>query len=137
MTPTDPEAQSIRRLIAMFALTGFATSLIIRVTDPLVAVIADDLTTSVGTVALLASSFALPFALIQPLLGPVGDALGKRRVILVCQVLLTLLVAAAAMAPDFTTLLIFRALAGAAAGGSGIGADCDGVSGERDAGVVG
>ncbi|WP_368418102.1 MFS transporter [Rhodovarius sp.] len=118
MTPTDPEAQSIRRLIAMFALTGFATSLIIRVTDPLVAVIADDLTTSVGTVALLASSFALPFALIQPLLGPVGDALGKRRVILVCQVLLTLLVAAAAMAPDFTTLMIFRALAGAAAGGT-------------------
>jgi len=118
MTLTDPEAQSIRRLIAMFALTGFATSLIIRVTDPLVAVIADDLTTPVGTVALLASSFALPFALIQPLLGPVGDALGKRRVILVCQVLLTLLVAAAAMAPDFTTLMIFRALAGAAAGGT-------------------
>jgi len=118
MTLTDPEAQSIRRLIAMFALTGFATSLIIRVTDPLVAVIADDLTTPVGTVALLASSFALPFALIQPLLGPVGDALGKRRVILVCQVLLTLLVAAAAMAPDFTTLMIFRALSGAAAGGT-------------------
>jgi hypothetical protein len=51
MTPTDTESQSIRRLIAMFALTGFATSLIIRVTDPLVAVIAEDLTTSVGTVS--------------------------------------------------------------------------------------
>jgi predicted MFS family arabinose efflux permease len=118
MTATDPEAQRIRRLIAMFALTGFASSLIIRVTDPLVAVIALDLATPVGSVALLASAFALPFALIQPFLGPVGDALGKRRVILVCQILLTLMVAASAMAPDFTTLLVFRALAGAAAGGT-------------------
>jgi len=118
MAATDPEAQRIRRLIAMFALTGFASSLIIRVTDPLVAVIAEDLTTPVGTVALLASSFALPFALVQPFLGPVGDALGKRRVILVCQVLLTLMVIGAALAPDFGTLLLFRALSGAAAGGT-------------------
>lgn len=102
----------------MFALTGFTSSLIVRVTDPLVAVIAEDLTTPVGTVALLASSFALPFALIQPFLGPVGDALGKRRVILVCQILLSLMVVGAALAPDFGTLLVFRALAGAAAGGT-------------------
>lgn len=102
----------------MFALTGFTSSLIVRVTDPLVAVIAEDLATPVGTVALLASSFALPFALIQPFLGPVGDALGKRRVILVCQILLSLMVVGAALAPDFGTLVVFRALAGAAAGGT-------------------
>ncbi len=118
MAATDPEAQRIRRLIAMFALTGFSSSLIVRATDPLVAVIAEDLTTPVGTVALLASSFALPFALIQPFLGPVGDALGKRRVILVCQILLSLMVIGAALAPDFPTLLLFRALSGAAAGGT-------------------
>jgi MFS family permease len=29
-------------------------------------------------VALLATAFAVPFALVQPVLGPVGDALGKR-----------------------------------------------------------
>jgi hypothetical protein len=28
-------------------------------------------------VALLATAFAVPFALVQPVLGPVGDALGK------------------------------------------------------------
>jgi len=114
----DPEAQRIRRLIAMFALTGFASSLIVRATDPLVASIAADLGTPVGTVALLASAFALPFALVQPFLGPVGDALGKRRVILVCQVLLGLMVLGAALAPGFGTLLLFRALSGAAAGGT-------------------
>ncbi len=102
----------------MFALTGFASSLIVRATDPLVAAIALDLGTPVGTVALLASAFALPFALVQPFLGPVGDALGKRRVILVCQVLLGLMVLGAALAPGFGTLLLFRALSGAAAGGT-------------------
>lgn len=117
MAATDPEAQRIRRLIAMFALTGFSSSLIVRATDPLVTAIADDLLTPVGTVALLASSFALPFALIQPLLGPVGDALGKRRVILICQILLSAMVAGSALAPDFGTLLLFRALSGAAGGG--------------------
>ena len=114
----DPEAQRIRRLIAMFALTGFASSLIVRATDPLVASIAADLGTPVGTVALLASAFARPFALVQPFLGPVGDALGKRRVILVCQGLLALMVLGAAFAPGFGTLLLFRALSGAAAGGT-------------------
>lgn len=114
----DPEAQRIRRLIAMFALTGFASSLIMRATDPLVGSIAADLGTPVGTVALLASAFALPFAFVQPFLGPVGDALGKRRVILVCQCLLGLMVLGAALAPGFATLMLFRALSGAAAGGT-------------------
>ena len=114
----DPEAQRIRRLIAMFALTGFASSLIMRATDPLVGVIAADLNTPVGTVALLASAFALPFAFAQPFLGPVGDALGKRRVILICQTVLGMLVLCAALAPTFGMLLLFRALAGIAAGGT-------------------
>lgn len=114
----DPEAKRIRRLIAMFALTGFAGALITRATDPLVASIAGDLGTPVGTVVLLASAFALPFALVQPFLGPVGDALGKRRVILVCQCLLALMVLGAALAPGFGTLLLFRALSGAVAGGT-------------------
>lgn len=113
----DPEATRIRRLIAMFALSGFAGSLIVRATDPLVASISADLGTPVGTVALLATAFALPFAIVQPFLGPVGDALGKRRVIVVCQVLLGLMVLGAALAPGFGTLLLFRALSGAAAGG--------------------
>ena len=118
MAAPDPEARRIRRLIATFALTGFASSLIVRATDPLVASIALDLGAPVGTVALLASAFALPFAFVQPFLGPVGDALGKRRVILVCQILLGFMVLGAAMAPGFGTLLLFRALSGAAAGGT-------------------
>ncbi len=102
----------------MFALTGFAGSLIMRATDPLVGSIAAEFGTPVGTVALLASAFALPFAFVQPFLGPVGDALGKRRVILVCQCLLGMMVLGAALAPSFAMLMLFRALSGAAAGGT-------------------
>lgn len=54
---------------------------------------------------------------IQPILGPVGDALGKRRVILIAVGLLTILLAACAAAPDLGALTILRALTGLAAGG--------------------
>jgi predicted MFS family arabinose efflux permease len=66
---------------------------------------------------LLASAFALPFALIQPILGPVGDALGKRRVMTVAVGLLTMLLLACSVAPDLDSLMVLRALSGLAAGG--------------------
>ena len=55
-------------------------------------------------VALLASAFAVPFALVQPVLGPVGDALGKRRVIRGALCLLAVFALLAPLAPDLPTL---------------------------------
>ena len=69
----------IGRLLATLALGVLAATVVTRITDPLIAVLAHEFDAPVGRAALLASVFALPFALIQPILGPVGDALGKRR----------------------------------------------------------
>lgn len=113
----DAEDRRIRRLIASFALTGFATAMIARITDPLVVEIGAEFSVHPGTVALLASLYALTFALVQPFLGPVGDALGKRRVILVAQFLFAALILGCAAAPDFTSLAWLRAASGAAGGG--------------------
>jgi len=108
---------TVRRLIALLALAVFSGALVTRLTDPLVAVLARDLGADAARVALLASAFALPFALIQPILGPVGDALGKRRVMTVAIGLLTLLLVACSTARDLDTLMVLRGLTGLAAGG--------------------
>ncbi len=76
-----------------------------------------DLSSPPATVALLSTAFALPYALIQPILGPVGDALGKERVVVACLCVLTLALAACALTGDIGTLFGLRMLAGAAAGG--------------------
>ena len=47
---------------------------------------------------------ALPYALIQPVLGPVGDALGKERVVVACLFVLTLALGACVVAGDIGTL---------------------------------
>jgi len=108
---------AVGRLIALLALAVFSGTLVTRLTDPLVAVLAQDLGGTTARAALLASAFALPFALIQPILGPVGDAMGKRRVMTIAVGLLTLVLIACAAAPDLDSLLVLRALSGLAAGG--------------------
>src|SRR4051812_22289586 len=113
MTPDS----AVRRLIALVALAVFSGALVTRLTDPLVAVLAHDLGGTTARAALLASAFALPFALIQPILGPVGDALGKRRVMTVAIGLLTVLLIACSLAPNLNTLMVLRAFTGLAAGG--------------------
>ena len=116
-TRTMKSDSAVGRLIALLALAVFSGALVTRLTDPLVTVLAQDLGGTAARTALLASAFALPFALIQPILGPVGDALGKRRVILIAVGLLTILLAACAAAPDLGSLTVLRALTGLAAGG--------------------
>ena len=50
-------------------------------------------------VALLSTAFALPFALMQPILGPVADMIGKVRLMMICLVVITV----ASFACAFTT----------------------------------
>jgi predicted MFS family arabinose efflux permease len=114
--PPDESART-RRLITLYGLTAFTTSLSARSLDPILPEIARDFAVATDQVALLASAFALPYALIQPFLGPVGDALGKRRIIALATVLTGLALVACALTPSLGLLFAFRAVAGAAAGG--------------------
>ena len=52
-----------------------------RVIDPVVPAVARDFAISAETAALLATAFTFPYALGQPLLGSLGDALGKALII--------------------------------------------------------
>lgn len=111
------DRRSTRRLILLLGLSCFAGALASRVTDPFVVSMSEEFRTSPESVALLASAFAVPFALVQPVLGPVGDALGKRRVIRAALCLLAVFTLLAPFAPDLASLAVLRGLSGAAAGG--------------------
>jgi predicted MFS family arabinose efflux permease len=112
--PPDDKA---RGLIARLSLIGFIVALASRATDPIIPPIAHDIGVDPNAVALLTTAFALPFALVQPILGPVGDMLGKVRVMIACLAVTILAMIASGLATDFTVLLIARIVAGAAAGG--------------------
>jgi MFS family permease len=115
--PATTQRQALRRLIFLLGVACFAGTLSARVTDPFVAALAEEFAAPAERVALLATAFALPFALIQPFVGPVGDALGKRRVIQAALCLLAVFTLAAPLAPDLGTLIVLRGATSAAAGG--------------------
>ena len=101
----------------VFILCGFASALSNRSMDPLLTMIARDFSVPITTAALLSSAYAFPYALSQPVLGPVGDFYGKTRVLKCCLWLLGLCTIGCIFAPTFDVLLGFRLLGGVAAGG--------------------
>jgi predicted MFS family arabinose efflux permease len=106
-----------RLLLLTLGICGFASSLAARSTDPMVTAIAADMIAPVATVALLSTSYALPYGLGQPFLGPLGDSLGKARVLKACLIIFTIALSVASVAPSLPTLFAARAVAGLAAGG--------------------
>jgi predicted MFS family arabinose efflux permease len=107
----------MNRELAVIALIVFVTSLFTRSVDPVVPLIADGLAVQVGTAALLSTAFALPYALIQPVLGALGDMMSKTRLMSISLVILVLSAGVSATAPNFTVLLLSRIAAGLASGG--------------------
>ena len=105
-------------VLVALSLCCFAAAFIIRLVDPLVPDIARDLGQAPEHIALLASAFAFPYALGQPVLGPLGDAIGKARIIQGCLIVLAGAMALAALAPNQEVLFAARILGGLAAGGT-------------------
>jgi MFS transporter, DHA1 family, inner membrane transport protein len=113
----QPEPREVRGLILRLSLIGFITALASRATDPIIPPIAHDIQVDPNAVALLTTAFALPFALVQPVLGPVGDMVGKVRVMIACLAITILAMMVSGLATSFTVLMVARIVAGAAAGG--------------------
>ena len=104
-------------LSLVFSICAFASGFAMRIIDPLILPIAQRFEVTPATAALLTSAYALPYALAQPFLGPLGDRFGKVRCVQACVVVLAIALVLGAMAPSFHWLLGSRLLAGAFAGG--------------------
>lgn len=94
------------------ALAAFTIGCGMRVLDPLLPMMARDFGVSLGAVAPLIGGFALAYGLGQLAAGPVGDALGKLRVVAVAIGLYAGTLVGASMVPDLGGLLAIRIVSG-------------------------
>jgi predicted MFS family arabinose efflux permease len=105
------------RTLNLIAFVVFASALFSRSIDPLVPQIADALGTDAATAALLSTAYALPFAVIQPLLGALADMFNKARMMLICLAILAVATVAGALVQSFPLMMATRIIAGLGAGG--------------------
>jgi MFS transporter, YNFM family, putative membrane transport protein len=113
----ENNAASFQRLILVLGACGFASTFTMRLLDPLVPTLAAEFNRTVPQVALLATAFSVSYAIGQPFLGPVADAIGKARLILVCLIALTAMLAISALVGGFDALFAIRMMMGVFAGG--------------------
>ena len=101
----------------LLATCCFIGSLSLRLLDPLVPEIARDLNTTPHSVALLSTAFLLSYAVAQPLMGSIGDAFGKVRVLKICSSALAVMLIVMAIAPSIEVLYVARVFGGVFGGG--------------------
>jgi len=101
----------------VFAACAFASGFALRLADPIILPVATHFAITPTTAALLNTAYALPYALAQPFLGPIGDRFGKPRCIQVCVAGLAVMLLLGAFAPGFGLLMATRIGAGIFAGG--------------------
>ena len=105
------------QVFLIYAACAFASGFALRLVDPIVLPVAGHFAVSATTAAMLNTAYALPYALAQPFLGPLGDRFGKQRCIQVCVAGLALMLALGAFADSFVLLFASRVFAGIFAGG--------------------
>lgn len=103
--------------IFLLATSCFVGSLSLRLLDPVVPEVARDLGTSPEAVALLSTAFLLTYAVTQPFVGGIADALGKVRVMKLCCLALAIMLVVMALAPSIEVLYAARILGGLFGGG--------------------
>jgi predicted MFS family arabinose efflux permease len=105
------------RLLNLLALVAFSSALFTRSVDPIVPQVAAALKVDPNTAALVSTAYALPYALIQPLLGALADMFNKTRLIIISLALIAIATLVCAFVTSFELLVIARIVCGLAAGG--------------------
>jgi len=112
---------------------GVLQQFILRAVDPIIPQIAADLSQPVETVALLATAFALPYALMQPVPRRNGRMSWARRgTMFACLVVVTVSTFAGAFAWNLSVLMASRIVSGIVAGGIFFRFPCAGRTGGSD-----
>ena len=101
-------------IIVYLSLGGLSFAVLQSLVAPALSTIGQDLGASTSATSWVLTAYLLSAAVLTPILGRLGDMVGKRKILIV--VLAVLLVGAvlAALAPNLGTLIVGRALQGAA-----------------------
>jgi len=104
------------RVVLLLALAGFASAASLRATDPLLVLIAAEYSITPGAAAAVITAFAVSYGVFQVLHGPIGDRLGRIRVVCAAAALSALGSLACAMASSLGMLVAARFLTGITVG---------------------
>ena len=107
----------MNRVITIIAFVSFAGALFTRSVDPIIPQIADSLGTDAATAALLSTAYALPYAIVQPLLGLLADMFNKARLMMICLAVVAAATIAGALVTSFPLMVASRAVTGMGSGG--------------------
>jgi YNFM family putative membrane transporter len=104
-----------RASLLVLGMAAFMVQADARVIDPILHVIARDFHTIPPSAAIVISSYALPYGLFQLFYGPLGDRIGKLRVMAACLALFAVGTFACAFVPNLPVFAVLRFLTGVAA----------------------
>jgi MFS transporter, YNFM family, putative membrane transport protein len=113
-SPSIP-VPSQTRAIVLLAMAGFASQAMVRVADSLLPQIAVDFGVTVGAASIVVSTYAIMHGAMQLVSGPVGDRLGKYRMIAVATALCAVLTFACGLVSSLAWLTIARLATGMSA----------------------
>ena len=106
-----------RSALLLLSVCAFSSMASLRMCDAMLPHLATEFSASLPRVAVVISSFALAYGVLQIFYGPLGDRFGKIRVVGWATLLCTVGSAGATMAPTLDWLIAWRTASGAAAAG--------------------
>ncbi len=101
--------------VAVLGSAAFIVTADVRVVNPLLHIIANDYRAEVGATGIIVTAYTIPYGLFQLVYGPLGDRLGKLKIMAWAMALFAIGTAACGLAPDLFTLSLLRFLTGVAA----------------------
>jgi EmrB/QacA subfamily drug resistance transporter len=101
-------------LVVYLSLGGLAFAVLQSLVAPALSTLGRDLNVSTGDISWVITAYLLSASVLTPILGRLGDMVGKRRVLIGVLVVLALGTLLAALAPNLVVLIVARALQGAA-----------------------
>ena len=105
-------------IVFLLGASSFVVVAVMTVTGPLLPLIAEDFHTSVGAAGVVVSAFAVPYGAFQIVFGPLGDRVGKLRVMAGALSAATVFVLGCALVESLHQLAVMRFLCGAAMAGT-------------------
>lgn len=103
--------------LRLIGLTAFCSMASMRICDPMLIELGREFNVSTGDASQVISVFAIAYGLMQLFYGPLGDRIGKLRVITLATFACAVFSAMTSMAPTFDLLVLSRMAMGAAAAG--------------------
>jgi EmrB/QacA subfamily drug resistance transporter len=113
MTTTETRSTGSRLLVLYLALGGLAFACLQSLVSPALSTIGHELNVSTSDVSWIVTAYLLSASVLTPILGRLGDMVGKRKMLIVVLSILAVGAVVSALATSLTVLIIGRILQGA------------------------